>query len=253
MQTQLAYYKTKLENHPLLITNAIQTVEDLQLFMEHHVYAVWDFMSLAKALQHQICPSGNLWVPSKIQRSSSRLINEIILAEESDIDPFTEGYTSHFDLYCQAMIEVGANTAPVLEFINLVKQHGIDRALFIADIPEPSRQFMLSTFNVINQNTGHEIGAAFTYGRETVIPNMFKRLGSLLQFNKLTAPRFHYYLERHITIDSEEHGPASLILMNELCEYDPVKKIEAEQIAIQAIKDRIQFWDQVESIIKTRL
>lgn len=253
MQTQLTYYKTTLENHPLLVTDTIQTVEDLRLFMEHHVYAVWDFMSLAKALQHQICPSGNLWIPSKIQRRSSRLVNEIILAEESDKDPFSGGYTSHFDLYCQAMIEIGANTAPVLDFIKLVNQRGIDQALCDADIPEPSRQFMISTFSIINQGTAHEIGAAFTYGRETVIPNMFKRLSSLLNFNKLTAPRFYYYLERHIAIDGEEHGPAAITLMNELCEYDPIKKLVAEQTAIQAIKDRLQFWDQVDRAIKTRL
>lgn len=253
MQSSLVYYKIKLENHPLLITNTIQTIDDLRLFMEHHIYAVWDFMSLAKALQHKICPSGNLWIPTKLQRTSARLINEMILAEESDKDPFFEGYTSHFDLYCQAMAEIGADTKPVLKFIELVQHHGIDRALCVADIPEPSRQFMLSTFAVINRNHAHEIGAAFTYGRETVIPDMFKRLSSLLNFSKLTAPRFFYYLERHIEVDGGEHGPASLILMNELCESNPIKKLETEQTAIQAIKDRIKFWDQVERKIQTRL
>ena len=253
MQTQLNYYKAQLENHSLLVTNTIDTVEDLRLFMEHHVYAVWDFMSLAKALQHKVCPSGNLWIPTKLQRTSARLINEMMLAEESDKDPFSEGYTSHFDLYCQAMTEIGADTKPILEFIELVRTHGIDRALFVADIPEPSRQFMLSTFAIINQNHAHEIGAAFTHGRETVIPNMFRRLCSLLNFSKLTSPRFLYYLERHIEVDGEEHGPAALMLMNELCESDPIKKLQAEQTAIQAIKDRIEFWNQVERRIKTRL
>ena len=249
MQTQLSHYKSTLEKHPLLITNVIQSTEDLQLFMEHHVYAVWDFMSLAKALQHSVCPSGNLWVPTTLQRSSSRLINEIILAEESDTDPFTGGYISHFDLYCQAMIEVGANTKPVLDFIDLVNRNGIEQALFVADIPEPSRQFMISTFNVINRGKAHEIGAAFTYGRETVIPSMFKRLSTSLNFSKITAPRFNYYLERHVEVDSTEHGPAAVTLMNELCEHNPIKKLEAEQAAISAIKDRIAFWDQVNSCI----
>jgi hypothetical protein len=217
--------------------------------MEHHVYAVWDFMSLAKALQHCICPSGPLWIPSKLQRSSSRLINEIIVAEESDVDPFTGSHISHFDLYCQAMVEVGANTAPVTTFIELVKENGIKKALTIADIPDPSREFMSSTFDIIERNKKHEIGAAFTYGRETVIPMMFKRLTSSLKFSSITAPRFNYYLERHIAVDSEDHGPAALILMNELCDHDPVKKLEAEQTAINAIKNRIQFWDQVQSKI----
>lgn len=241
--------KILLENHSLLVTNTIQSVDDLRVFMEHHVYAVWDFMCLVKALQHSICPSGPLWMPSRLQRSCARFINEIIVAEESDVDPVDGRYISHFDLYCQAMLEVGADIKPIIEFLKTVEQKGIQYALAVCKIPEPSRQFMKKTFEIIERNNPHEIGAAFAHGRETVIPSMFRRLTTQLGLNLLNAPRFLYYLERHITVDGEDHGPAAIAMLDELYEFDPIKTLEAEQVAIAAIKARIMLWNQVEDAI----
>lgn len=215
--------------------------------MEHHVYAVWDFMSLVKSLQHSICPSGDFWLPSPRQRKLSRLINEIVLAEESDVTEDGLSSTSHFDLYLQAMTEVGADTRPILAFIDLVRTQGIDSALDTADIPEPSRKFMRSTFNFLKQGQPHVTASVFAHGRETIIPAMFKRMSN--QLGIVDAPRFNYYLDRHIEVDGEEHGPSSLELVNFLCEYDPLKLIEAEQAAIKAVQCRIEFWDAVESKI----
>ena len=247
--TKLSQHRDILENHSLLVTNVIQTIEDLRIFMEHHVYAVWDFMSLAKSLQHSICPSGNVWLPSQIQRSSSRLINEIILSEESDADPFHQSHISHFDLYCQSMIEIGADASHVIYFLDVVKNKGVRYALQHCNIPEPSRKFMTKTFDIIDRNRPHEIASAFTYGRETVIPAMFKRILYQLNLNLLDVPRFFYYLNRHIEVDGDSHGPGSINLLNNLCKYDPIKILEAEKSAIEAIDARIKFWDDLETEI----
>jgi hypothetical protein len=249
VQSSLKQHKGLLENHSLLVTNTIQSVRDLRVFMEHHVYAVWDFMSLAKSLQHAVCPSGNLWIPNRLQRTCGRLINEIILSEESDADPFTGGNLSHFDLYCQSMIEIGADTTPIMKFLDIVEHRGVKFALDSAAIPEPSRLFMRSTFDIIDRNQPHEIAAAFTHGRETVIPQMFRRLIQQFNFNRLDCPRMFYYLDRHVGVDENEHGPAAMLLMNELCNSDPIKLMEAEKSAIKAIKSRIEFWDNVEQAI----
>ena len=81
-------HRSLLENHSLLVTNTIQSVEDLRIFMKYHVFAVWDFMSLLKTIQHNVVPSGNLWLPTEGTRSDiARLVNEIVLCEESDISP----------------------------------------------------------------------------------------------------------------------------------------------------------------------
>jgi hypothetical protein len=56
---------------------------------------------------------------------------------------------------------------------------------------------------------------------------------------------FLYYLERHIEVDGEDHGPLSLKLMDEVCENDPIKWEEATRVAEEALSMRIRLWDGV--------
>lgn len=237
----------ELTNHPLLSTNLIQTQADLCLFMEHHVYAVWDFMSLAKALQNRLCPSTDLWLPTKyIRDESARLINEIILGEESDTD-LGGGSIAHFDLYLQAMAEVGADIKPIVQFLDSVSKKGIDWSLEHCDfVPECAREFMKTTFGFIKTDQIHIIASAFTYGREDVIPDMFKKILGQLNISAQTAKKFYYYLERHIEIDGDHHGPMATRLVENVCGHDPIAFVEAEKAAIQAINARIDFWNAVE-------
>jgi hypothetical protein len=244
----LQQHKAILNNHSLLTTDLIQTHEDLRVFMEHHVYAVWDFMSLAKSLQHAICPSGNLWIPSRLQRRCGRFINEIILAEESDLAPFGQASTSHFDLYLMSMAEIGANTNAVTDFIRQVENQGLE-ALNSTAVPAPASEFMQSTFEFIATGKPHVIASVFAFGREDVIPDMFTRMCNQLDYSELQYPRFRYYLDRHIEVDSDDHGPAAIAMIEELCDNDPIKIIEAEQAGIAAITARIQFWDSIERAI----
>ena len=244
----LQQHKAILNNHSLLTTDLIQTEQDLRVFMEHHVYAVWDFMSLAKSLQHAICPSGNLWIPSRLQRRCSRFINEIILAEESDLAPFGQASTSHFDLYLMSMAEMGADTQAVTDFISQVNKQGLE-ALNSTAIPAPAREFMQSTFGFIATGKPHVIASVFAFGREDVIPDMFTRMCNQLDYSALQYPRFRYYLDRHIEVDGDDHGPAAIAMIEELCDNDPIKIIEAEQAGIAAITARIKFWDNIERAI----
>ena len=243
----------KLTNHPLLASPIIQNKEELRVFMESHVYAVWDFMSLVKYLQNAIVPTTVPWMPNSLTRSSSaRLINEIVFAEESDLS-LNGGSGSHFDLYCQSMMEVGADTAGINQFINIVRQKGVSAALKNCQtMPTESRDFVQSTFDFINTGKPHVVAAAFCFGRETIITDMFSALLAQLKIPNEQAPRFYYYLERHIEIDGDEHGPASLDLISLLCDNDPVKVVEAEQAAIQAIRARIRLWDGVLARIKPK-
>ena len=243
----------KLYNHTLFTTDVIKDLDSLHIFMEHHVYAVWDFMCLLKSLQHYICPSTTCWVPNKWMRAgAARLINEIVLSEESDIDLDGRGSISHHDLYCQAMLEMGADAKDFEEFIEVVRYSGFRSAVDETSIPLASKKFMQETFNFIETADAHIIAAAFCFGRETLIPDMFKQLVTRLDISTIDAPKFHYYLERHIAIDGEEHGPASIELIETLCDHDPVHIHEAEQAALQAIDARIKFWDDVEYAIKNK-
>ena len=208
---------------------------DLIRFMETHVYVVWDFMCLLhnlKRLSYQ-GSSGYLWQPPNMMSyGSMRLLNEIILEEETDLMP-DGSYSSHLDLYLRAMKEVGADTQPFESFL---------RSKNFSSIPEPARSFVHTTFSFIETNKIHVLASAFTYGRELIIPDLFI---NLLDNLKLEAPLFRYYLNRHITLDREEHAPKALNLLEELVDNNPVKRKEVEETRIVAIRARDKLWKEL--------
>jgi len=239
-----------LTSHPLFVGNSLKTLDDLHIFMEHHVYAVWDFMSLIKSLQHHVCPSTECWVPTKWTRAGlARIINEIVLGEESDIDIGGQSSITHHDLYAQAMLEVGSNGRPFEEFIERVRNLGFNDAMENAHVPPASASFMKTTFGFIDTRKPHVIAGAFAFGREKLIPTMFDSLLKQMKFTEHDAPKFHYYLQRHIELDGDEHGPAAIYMVETLCDHDPVKIHEAEQAALDALDARVRLWDTVYKII----
>ncbi|NBP16117.1 DUF3050 domain-containing protein [bacterium] len=241
----------ELYSHPLLNNHELLAdIKNLRVFMERHVYAVWDFMCLLKSLQYDICPSGVPWMPNQYSHLGvSRIINEIILEEESDIDD-NGVVTSHVELYLEAMQEVGANIKPFENFLNALNYDNIISAMVNTNSPECSVEFVESTFNFIMSGKPHVTAAAFTFGRETSIPDMYKNILRVLGFNKDNCKKFFYYLERHVQLDGEEHGPRSKDLVFKLCGNDEVKLKEAEDAAILSIDNRIRLWDGVLNDIK---
>ncbi len=241
----------ELEEHPLLNNNIIKDLNGIHIFMENHVFAVWDFMSLIKSLQHYVCPSTTCWVPTRgIRSGTARLINQIVLAEETDQDLDGNGTISHHDLYCQAMLELGADANLIEEWVEVVEAGGFHHAIENCVVPAPAAEFMKKTFGFIETAEPHIIAAAFCFGREDIIPRMFTRLSSQLDLTRQDCPKFFYYLDRHIELDGDEHGPAAVAMVEDLCEHDPVHIHEAEQAAISALRARIKLWDDVQAIIE---
>lgn len=243
----IAAFKNQLENHP--VYQAVATIEDLQRFMEHHVYSVWDFMSLIKYLQSVIAPTTYPWVPQG-DASVRRFINELVLEEESDKTHISNQFSSHFELYQKAMTEIGANIAPSTTFIHVVKTQGIEAGLSLPTLPEPSRAFSSTTFQFIQSNKPHQVAAALALGREHIIPCMFRSLLQRIGVSAHAAPIFHFYLNRHIHLDEDFHAPLSLKLLNGLCGGDEVKMQEAMDAAKIAVEARITFWDGVLDVLK---
>lgn len=238
----ISSFKSQLEDHP--IYQAVTTVEDLQCFMEHHVYSVWDFMSLIKYLQHQVAPTHFPWTPQG-DADVRRFINELVLEEESDETNVSGEFSSHFELYLTAMQEIGADTTASEQFIHTINNAGIDTALTSDSIPDPSRKFTSTTFQFIQNDKPHQVAAALALGREHIIPCMFRSILDKIGVSEKEAPIFHFYLNRHIHLDEDFHAPLSLRLLNGLCAGDSTKTDEAVEAANLAIKARLALWDGV--------
>ena len=237
--------KNRLEQHPIF--SRINTIDDLKVFMECHVFAVWDFMSLLKKLQQDLVPTGSPWVPSG-DGSVARFVNEIVMEEESDeTSDKTDGirYSSHFEIYLEAMKEVGASTDTMNKFLFVLRNEGLENALFMHEIPKSSKTFMNHTFELIEMGTPHQIAASFALARESIVPLMFQRILDQSSLSSDDVPVFRYYLERHAHLDGEHHGPMSHRLLKTMCGGDPVKEFEVIEQAKLSLEARITFWDEV--------
>lgn len=239
--------RNELSNHP--VYTAIRDMQDLRVFMQCHIYSVWDFMSLVKYLQNEVAPSRAPWLPSNNARVQ-RFINDVVLEEESDegipLEDGTKTYTSHFNLYTQAMEEVSNGSSELVQkFIFEVAVSSFNDAKESMQIPSAAKKFMETTFDFIDTDKPHVIGAAFALGREHIIPEMFRELLDKMNVSRDEARVFHHYLDRHIELDGDHHGPLSMEMLGLLCGNDEEKIIEAEKAALYAIKARIEFWDGV--------
>ena len=243
IENEIETLKVQLINHSLY--KMMESQEDLQIFMEHHVYAVWDFMSLVKKLQLDLTTTTLPWVPSATP-SAGRLINEIVWGEETDINK--DGLPmSHFEMYLESMKSLGANTKAIKELQHRLKKgQTIDQALEEANLPLHILSFLKFTFEVVNTKKNHIIAAVFTFGREDLIPDMFIEI-----IKNLTVPKGEdlsdliYYFERHIEVDADEHGPMALKMVTNLCEGNIDKITEALAYSKRALELRIGLWDGI--------
>ncbi|NBO49534.1 MAG: DUF3050 domain-containing protein [Chitinophagia bacterium] len=221
LQAEIQPLREQLVHHPVYAS--IHSLEDLQVFMEHHVYAVWDFMSLLKALQLHLTSVQIPWRP--VGNATTRfLINEIVTGEESDVDE-NDNRMSHFELYLKAMQQAGAQTVSIDALIEDVNKNlSVASILSAPSIPEAAKGFMQTTFDVIHSNQPHLMAAVFTFGREDLIPDMFGH-----------------------------HSALALEMTETLCGNDPQKWEEATLFVKRALQSRLALWDAIHSKINSSI
>ncbi len=249
LKEELAGLRHRLLKHPIYAE--VNSVEKLCRFMEAHVFAVWDFKSLAKRLQRDFTCVELPWVPPS-SPEAARFINEVILGEETDrgLDAKPQ---SHLELYLSAMKEVGAHTETFHDFLRRVRR-GAEPAAALAALSVPGfvRSFVTETIDCARNASTVEVTAAFFFGREDVIPEMFERFLSLWDKEDTETPYFAYYLRRHIELDREEHGPLAEKLLVEIAGTNVEKWRLAKDSATRAIQGRLSLWDGVLHLVLRR-
>ncbi len=235
--------RQEIINHK--VYSAIKDLNDLKVFMQFHVYAVWDFMSLLKSLQNNLTCTSVPWFP-KGMADTRFLINEIVVGEESDLD-LNGIRKSHFELYLDAMKQCGADTTNIEVFIDVLKNTGdFNFAYLHSETPKEAKDFVDFTFKIIDSGKDYLQSAIFTFGREDLIPGMFISIINEIHKNfPDDISVFKYYIERHIEVDGDHHSHLALAMTANLCKDNEQFWKEAEEAVIQSLKQRIELWNGV--------
>ncbi len=243
IQTNIEPLRQEIINHK--VYSLINDIDDLKVFMQHHIFAVWDFMSLLKSLQRNLTCVSVPWFP--VGSADTRyLINEIVVGEESDVDE-NGVRKSHFELYSDAMKQAGAVMTQINQFIDLLKAGtSVTDALNAVEMSQSIKDFVGFTFQIIDSEKAYLQSAIFTFGREDLIPGMFYSIiNDIHQKFPESVSVFKYYLERHIEVDGDHHSHLALEMTANLCGNDEAKWQEAEIAIIESLKQRIKLWDGV--------
>ena len=234
------------------IYKSVNSISHARVFMKSHVYAVWDFMSLLKSMQTKLTVTSIPWVPCP-DRISAYFVNSIVLTEESDnFSNNPERSMSHFELYLEGMKELGGFSEPIETLLDDLKRGvplsqalALNHKNYSSVIPSQTFKFVEKNLKIAKEGSLEQVTAFFLFGREDPIPDMFQGILSEIDSNQIKAEKFKIYLNRHVQLDRDDHGPILMKIMNRICEDDPGKWNTVLHCATEAIQDRIELWNGI--------
>lgn len=236
--------RKRLQDHALY--GAVRTVGDLRRFTEFHVFAVWDFMTLLKSLQRELTSVSLPWHPPG-DPEATRLVNELVLAEESDAieSGAVLRHLSHFEWYLEAMTEIGADRSTIDAWVEAIRGGLSFRgALEATEVAPAVRTFLTATAETLDEPLAVR-AAAFHHARESIIPQMFLPIATHLSEQGIECGTLLAYLHRHVDIDSQEHAVASEQMVARLLDVSPGLASRAGAVSVHALSARAALWDAI--------
>ena len=240
LELKLSTIQSELGNHPLY--KKLFNKQNLRTFMEYHVFAVWDFMTILKSIQMKLTCTTIPWKPSMYPKELVRYINEIVVDEESDLDHKGQP-CDHFSMYVRAMEELHADTKPIKKLLK-----NFDYEI----LATPLKEFVQFNVNISRNYPLHILAGVFFFGREKIIPDIFRSILKEIEGSPWVyeAPTLVHYLKRHIELDGDHHGPLANKLMRTACNDNPKAYQEALSFGIQACLLRKKLFDKVLEVIE---
>lgn len=248
LERRLLAERAALAPHPLF--SELRTLDHLRAYMRYHVWCVWDFMALLKSVQIGLGSFSTAWLPAR-DAELLNLVNSIVSEEELDTGPDGRRL-SHFEAYVEAMRELDVSTAEIESFVQQLRRGvGVTDAMYAAGAPAASIEFVTSTIGFCALPL-HQRVAAFTLGREELVPHLLQQIRQHAWFESQRGGYFTWYVDRHIELDLAEHGPKSVALASGVIGDDPTRRHEALTTGLDALIARRRYLDAIARDIGVR-
>ena len=236
-----------LESHRLY--TALTRREALATFTEYHVVCAWSYNALLRSLQRDIFTQ-SLPINSDAHKEAIRILSEVAIEEQANESDDGQ-FISHLELYLDAMEDLGANTAPIIGFFDILAGGvGAAKAVEYADFCPEVAAYARTTVRLLERQF-HERAAGLFYEGEYFIPDRF-----LHQLNRLTpavpVDRLLEYFDGHIEGLKRPGYSAAGRLVEIFTADDEILSEEAEQVGEQVMRQRVHLWNTVYDLVASQ-